>query len=46
MADAAYGSDAFRTAIAATAAQAVIPNNPSRTKKISLNKSPSMPSNT
>jgi transposase len=28
MADAAYDSDAFRTAIAAKGAQAVIPNNP------------------
>lgn len=38
MADAAYDSDAFRTAIAAKGAQAVIPNNPSRAKKYSLNK--------
>ena len=33
MADTAYDSDALRTAIAALDAQAVIPNNPSRSKK-------------
>lgn len=38
MADAAYDSDAFRTAIAAKGAQAVIPNNPSRAQKYPLNK--------
>ena len=38
MGDGAYESDAFRTAIAATCAQAVIPNNPSRAKKYPLNK--------
>jgi len=38
MADAAYDSDALRTAIAAKGAQAVIPSNPSRAKKYPLNK--------
>ena len=38
MADAAYDSDAFRAAIAAKGAQAVIPNNPSRARKYPLNK--------
>lgn len=38
MADAAYDSDAFRSAIAAKGAQAVIPNNPSRAMKYPLNK--------
>jgi len=38
MADAAYDSDAFRAAIAAKGAQAVIPNNPSRALKYPLDK--------
>lgn len=38
MADAAYDSDAFRTAIAAKGALAVIPNNPSRAQKYPLDK--------
>ena len=38
MADAAYDSDAFRAAIAAMGAQAVIPNNPSRALKYPLDK--------
>ena len=38
MGDAAYDSDALRSAIAAKGAQAVIPNNPSRAIKYPLNK--------
>ena len=38
MADAAYDSDRLRTAIAANGAVAVIPNNPSRTRKHPLDK--------
>ena len=38
LADAAYDSNAFRTAIAATGASAVIPNNPSRARKHPLDK--------
>jgi transposase len=38
MMDAAYDSDAFRSAIATKGAQAPIPNNPSRAKKYPLNK--------
>ncbi len=38
MADAAYDADHFRQAIAAKGAIAVIPNNPSRTKKHALDK--------
>jgi transposase len=38
MADAAYDADHFRQAIAARGAIAVIPNNPSRTKKYPVDK--------
>jgi transposase len=38
MADTAYDADHFRQAIAASGAIAVIPNNPSRTKKYPLDK--------
>jgi transposase len=38
MADTAYDADHFRQAIADKGAVAVIPNNPSRTKKHSLDK--------
>jgi transposase len=38
MADAAYDSDKIQAAIADKAATAVIPNNPSRTKKYKLDK--------
>ena len=38
MADAAYDSDRLREAIACKGAVAVIPNNPSRTKKYELDK--------
>ncbi len=38
MGDAAYDSDALRSAIAAKGAEAVIPNNPSRAIKYPLNK--------
>jgi len=38
MADTAYDSDALRKTIAEMGAQAVIPNNPSRTRKYLLDK--------
>ena len=38
LADAAYDADHFRTAIARAGALAVIPNNPSRTKKHPLDR--------
>ena len=38
MGDAAYDSDALRSSIAAKGAQAVIPNNPSRSRKHPLDK--------
>ena len=38
LADAAYDADHFRAAIAAIRAKAVVPNNPSRTKKHAFDK--------
>ena len=38
MADAAYDSDSLRKAIAAKGARAVIPNNPSRTRKYPIDR--------